>query len=316
MRISLLLLLLFSAVTSFADENNYPSPTNARVLPSNDILYRRDYRQVIGAIDIYAAPNGDYLHSRPAGTFFVTVNRYQDGWAEINEGQWIRAEQLAPAPLSSLGGVLLDETSDYPLAFLHENAVVFGTDGRASDLVIAEYSLVHVYSDASYEGEPIAEIGENQWIRQSSIRYVQPISRPAEISSEHWVAIDVEQQVIIAYAGETAVFATLVSTGSELTPTTTGVFDTYARFNPRDMSRGALDEPWFYHMEDVPYTFYFNGNQALHGAYWHNNFGNRQSHGCVNMSLSDAYWVYAFLSESLDLTDPTAVWPQVYVYNQ
>jgi lipoprotein-anchoring transpeptidase ErfK/SrfK len=184
------------------------------------------------------------------------------------------------------------------------------------DNIVWEFNLVHVFSEATVDEIVWVEIGENQWIRESSIRYIEPIARPAEIESEHWVGVDVEQQVIIAYDGETPVFASLVSTGDELTPTTTGVFNTYARFNPRDMSRGALDQPWFYHMEDVPYTFYFNGNQALHGAYWHNNFGNRQSHGCVNMSLSDAYWVYAFLSENLDVADPNAVWPQVYVYNQ
>ena len=83
---------------------------------------------------------------------------------------------------------------------------------------------------------------------------------------------------------------------------------------PRDMSRGDISQPWFYHMEDVPYTFYFNGNQALHGAYWHDEFGTQQSHGCVNMSLTAAYWVYDFLSETLDVSDDDAIWPMVWVY--
>lgn len=123
MRYPLFLILLFVLVsTVFAEEENssYPIPTYERVLPNNNILYRRDYRQVIGAIDIHDAPNGNFLRSRPAGTYFATVNAYQDGWAEINTGEWIRAEQLAAAPISSLGGVLLAETETYPLAFLHE----------------------------------------------------------------------------------------------------------------------------------------------------------------------------------------------------
>lgn len=181
---------------------------------------------------------------------------------------------------------------------------------------MGEYNLVYIFSETSLNGEDWLEIGENQWIRKSSVRFIEAISRPAEIASQRWVGVDVEQQILIAYDGETPIFATLVSTGHDLTPTTSGVFDTYARFNPRDMSRGQQDEAWFYHMEDVPYTFYFNGNQALHGAYWHNNFGNQQSHGCINLSLSDAYWLYSFFSETLDVSDPAAIWPQVYVYNQ
>ena len=64
------------------------------------------------------------------------------------------------------------------------------------------------------------------------------------------------------------------------------------RYNTTVMSRGIRTDPWFYYMEDVPYTLYFNDHMALHGAYWHDEFGYVRSHGCVNVLAADAQWVY------------------------
>jgi lipoprotein-anchoring transpeptidase ErfK/SrfK len=47
-----------------------------------------------------------------------------------------------------------------------------------------------------------------------------------------------------------------------------------------------------YDIPDVPYTMYFYADYALHGAYWHNNFGNPMSHGCVNLPVDVAKWMY------------------------
>src|SRR5688572_26719395 len=93
------------SLTTFAQES-YPTPEYERLTVYNDLLYRRDYRQVIGEVNVFDAPGGNVINTRPAGTYFVSVNQYQDGWAEINPGQWIRSEQLVPAPVSYLGGVI------------------------------------------------------------------------------------------------------------------------------------------------------------------------------------------------------------------
>lgn len=47
-------------------------------------------------------------------------------------------------------------------------------------------------------------------------------------------------------------------------------------------------------MPNVPYTMYYYKGYAVHGAYWHNNFGHPMSHGCVNLRPSDAKWFYNF----------------------
>jgi lipoprotein-anchoring transpeptidase ErfK/SrfK len=58
---------------------------------------------------------------------------------------------------------------------------------------------------------------------------------------------------------------------------------------------------------------YFDGGISLHGTYWHDLFGYRQSRGCVNLTISDARWLYEWLLNGA--TDPETVTNHVYVYS-
>ena len=51
-----------------------------------------------------------------------------------------------------------------------------------------------------------------------------------------------------------------------------------------------------YYLPQVPYTMYFYKGYAIHGTYWHNNFGHPMSHGCVNMRTDDAAWLFNWAS--------------------
>lgn len=53
---------------------------------------------------------------------------------------------------------------------------------------------------------------------------------------------------------------------------------------------GAGDDEYF--LPAVPYVMYFHGNYGLHGTYWHNNFGQPMSHGCVNLPTDAAQWLF------------------------
>jgi lipoprotein-anchoring transpeptidase ErfK/SrfK len=55
---------------------------------------------------------------------------------------------------------------------------------------------------------------------------------------------------------------------------------------------GTSEAPHLYSLHDVPWTQFFFENYAIHGVYWHDGFGNRRSHGCINMSPTDAKWLY------------------------
>jgi lipoprotein-anchoring transpeptidase ErfK/SrfK len=53
----------------------------------------------------------------------------------------------------------------------------------------------------------------------------------------------------------------------------------------------------YYNVPDVPNTQYFtNVGHAIHGAYWHNNFGAVMSHGCVNLPLGFDAWLFGWTS--------------------
>lgn len=63
--------------------------------------------------------------------------------------------------------------------------------------------------------------------------------------------------------------------------------------------RDQPQEDEAYSIDDVPWTQYFSGSVALHGAFWHAGFGQVRSHGCVNLSPSDARWLFGFTDPPL-----------------
>lgn len=124
--------------------------------------------------------------------------------------------------------------------------------------------------------------------------YAPPPPAPASpqdaASGENWIDVDLTRQMLYAYTGETLVNSFRVSTGTWQTPTITGRYNIWVKFPVADMSGPD------YYLPDVPHVMYFSGDYGIHGTYWHNNFGTPMSHGCVNMSLPDAAWLYDFAS--------------------
>jgi lipoprotein-anchoring transpeptidase ErfK/SrfK len=137
-----------------------------------------------------------------------------------------------------------------------------------------------------------------------------PVARPEGITTERWVGIDLYEQVLTVYEGETPVYTTLVSTGLPQWATNEGIFNVTAMFPREAMSQDLPND--FYYIQEVPWTAYFDEGIALHGTFWHDGFGYRQSHGCVNMSITDAAWVYEFLRPEFTWENGGA---SVYVYN-
>ncbi|MFT4157727.1 MAG: L,D-transpeptidase family protein [Microbacterium sp.] len=87
-----------------------------------------------------------------------------------------------------------------------------------------------------------------------------------------------------------------ISSGAAGHETKTGNFTIRAHVPIQDMV-GAD-----YVTKDVPWVTYFNGDQAFHGTYWHNNFGHQMSHGCVNMPISAAKWVYDWAPDGVEVS--------------
>lgn len=118
-----------------------------------------------------------------------------------------------------------------------------------------------------------------------------------------WIDVSIDRQILIAYEGQRPVYATLVSTGRGGTadPKTTsatvqGVFFIQSKHlaTTMDGTGGAASRD----LHDVPYVQYFHNNYALHGVYWHDDFGKTMSSGCVNLAPADAAWLFEW-------TEPT-----------
>ena len=105
------------------------------------------------------------------------------------------------------------------------------------------------------------------------------------------VVVSLSMQALWAYENGQVVRSTYVSTGTAATPTPVGLFWVNNKFPVETMAGTIAGEDYL--VEDVPNVMYFNDQgDALHGAYWHSNFGVPMSHGCVNLPLDVAAWMY------------------------
>ena len=102
----------------------------------------------------------------------------------------------------------------------------------------------------------------------------------------HWIDIDLGDQMLYAFDGDELVGSFLVSTGTVLYPTRTGMYHVYAKFPFIDMQGSD------YNLPNVPSSMFYDGDFSIHGTYWHHNFGTRMSHGCINMDSKEAEWLY------------------------
>lgn len=118
---------------------------------------------------------------------------------------------------------------------------------------------------------------------------VPPVS-PAPTDGK-WIDIDLSEQRLAAYVGTVPVYAVRVSTGVPRWPTIKGEFYIYQKLSSATMSGPD------YHLPNVPWTMYYDRSYAIHGTYWHNNFGHPMSHGCVNLPTADARWLFDWAPE-------------------
>ena len=107
---------------------------------------------------------------------------------------------------------------------------------------------------------------------------------------ERWIDVNITSQTLVAYEGNVPVFDSLVSTGTDSHPTVTGQFRIWLRLSSQDMDGYRLGYDYF--LRNVPFVQYFYYDYSLHGTFWHSNFGNPMSHGCVNLPTPSAEWLF------------------------
>ncbi len=104
------------------------------------------------------------------------------------------------------------------------------------------------------------------------------------------IVVILSTQMTYAYENGVLMRAVLSSTGLPATPTVQGDYRVYAKYASAPMSGPG------YYLPNVPYILYFYQGYALHGTYWHSNFGRPMSRGCVNLPTDEARWFFEFAS--------------------
>lgn len=135
-----------------------------------------------------------------------------------------------------------------------------------------------------FVGQQLIIPGADDPIVTSDLPIVSAPAAPAGTGRRFLV--DLSEQRLYAFDGDTMVRTTLISSGTWQFPTVVGTFYVYLRYESTRMRGPGYDLP------NVPYTMYFYKGYGLHGTYWHNNFGTPMSHGCVNMPTEEAQWAY------------------------
>jgi hypothetical protein len=123
-------------------------------------------------------------------------------------------------------------------------------------------------------------------------------------TSSKRIIVDLSEEMLYAYDGDTLFMQEPISTGLDQTPTPRGTFTIYEKTPSRYMQGpilGVSDQ--VYDLPGVPWNLYFTVDGAvIHGAYWHNSFGHPWSHGCVNLPPQKAKELYLWADVGMTVT--------------
>lgn len=264
----------------------------------------RAYRTPVAAATLGEGPDVQRLQSGWGLAFREVVTLGGQPFVHTLEGMYVRTGELFVRVLSNFEGTTYEDLSGtepgVPAGWvIFGNTRMYRIPGHEPLAWLHRWTHVHVYeTQASPEGELFARIGPEGWVRANRVRVLNLAPPPAEVDvgvREHWIDIDLTNQTLVAYEGRSPVHVTLVSSGRNGFGTQPGVFRIFDRYELRTMDDlERTDRPLQYRLENVPYVQYFDGDRALHGVYWHGDFGTRRSHGCVNLSVRDAARMYRF----------------------
>jgi lipoprotein-anchoring transpeptidase ErfK/SrfK len=235
-------------------------------------------------------------------------------WFEHDKRRWAVTSQLDLVAIDRLRiiepppfhGVELEEGQSLPVGFLRVQTASgyrFDDDGKVTETVRLKHRQPFRLNGEKkvHAGKTVLGSHEGIWVQESLLTMVEPRDVPTFVKNDtlRWLDISVRDQTLVAYRGNQPVYVTLVSTGSggmgdpETTHSTPrGLFAIFSKHVSTKMSGDEIGSEYL--IDDVPYVQYFHHGYALHGAFWHDNFGRVQSHGCVNLAPADAAWVFEF----------------------
>jgi hypothetical protein len=247
------------------------------------------------------------------GFFLSLAEKMTDAgktWWRTSRGGYVPGDAAYLYEAKDFHGQALGDDITFPVGFvMGKSATVYELDEGDALKRVATYeprTFVDVDAEVELKGKTYLRLQDGRLIAKDKVRLAELQPLPEGLATwERWIDVSLSKQMLVAYEGERPAYVTLVSTGKkgpaeEPFETPTGRWRIRSKHVSTTMD-GSSAADGNYSIMDVPWTMFFEGSYALHGAFWHASFGYVRSHGCVNLGPSDArwlfYWTTPFLPE-------------------
>jgi L,D-transpeptidase catalytic domain len=274
------------------------------------------YRALQTAED--GVPEAQLLKGFGVAVMRVENNPQGNPFGLTTEGLWVPMRDLAPVQPFAFHGRELAGALNVAWV-VSTNAVGAPAPDKPKNpkLKLIRFQELTVQEERRVSEHRWFRYDTNAWISDRDARAPTLAPPPSELRpGERWIDVDIASQVLTAYVGDQPLFATLVSTGrgsdgTELA-TPRGTHRLWVKLETSNMDN--LDDESAaenYAIQGVPWVMYFEKGYGLHGTFWHHDFGNKHSHGCVNLTPLDAERLFSWTSPKLP-PGWTAALPTVY----
>ncbi len=269
-------------------------------------------------VPIYSSPGerGTGVNQFPPGFVYVSYIDRVDAngiYYLMQNGGWIPGKGSRVGEISGFQGLAFHATPRNSFGWPFEQIPVKSGPGyntpNTNDL-LNPYTVIHIYDTQNVDGADWNLIGPNQWVEARKVAQVVLNTTPPEgVTTNRWVDVNLAEQTLAVYENRELVFATVIASGLEPFWTKPGLFQIFQKKETETMRNNDLTD--FYYLDNVPWTMYFDGARALHGAYWRTRFGYPQSHGCINLSVGDSHWLFNWAVEGdwVFVHDPSGMTP-------
>ena len=270
------------------------------------------------AVPIYSGPcqKGSGASVFPQGFVYIAyvdVNRDCGTYYMLQDGSWIPGAGYRIGEISAFQGLEFSTTPRNSFGWAFEQIPIKPAPGYATGTAgreISPFQVLQFYTTQNVDDADWNMIAPNQWVEARKVAQVLPETTPPDgVTNGRWIDVNLAEQTLAVYDNNRMVFATMIATGQDPFWTRPGLHSIYKKIESETMRNN--DPADFYYLEKVPWIMYFDGARALHGAYWRTRFGYPQSHGCVNLSIGDAHWLFNWAKEGdwVYVHDPSGLTP-------
>ncbi|MFO0627770.1 MAG: L,D-transpeptidase [Polyangiales bacterium] len=302
------------------ESTQLPAVPEGQVVPYQYAFATRAGVRTFRRLDDVADDNWAEELERGMSVAVVGTQRVAQGtFVRTANGRWVSMRELAWARPSERAGIFYEPSeSTSSVGFLRNDVAAWPTPeaalrgGRRGGVSLTRRDGVHIREELTLRHRRLVRIDAG-WLLAAAVLRPEVPAAPHDVgATERWVDVDRARQVLVAFEGGAPVFATLVSSGRPGNPTAPGEHRVWAKLATTDMSNvddsSITSAAALYTVSRVPWVMFFHNDQALHGAFWHDMFGQSHSHGCVNLAPREAAWLFSWAPPALP-SGWTAVMP-------